>query len=356
MKHLRSLLVVAAAAAVLVTLAGCGNNSSKTSSSSKSDMKTVALVTDNGGIDDHSFNQSAWEGLEKYGKDNGMSKGVNGYNYFQSASESDYVPNMQQAVQAKYSTVFAIGFSLEQAVKDAAKQNPKTNYAIVDDVVPGLKNVASITFHSEQSSYLAGVAAAKTTKTNKVGFVGGIKGDVIDTFQAGFQAGVASVDPKIKVDVQYANSFADAAKGKTIAAAMYANGADIIYQAAGATGNGVFAEAKALNEKKPAADKVWVIGVDRDQKADGDYTDSKGVKSNFTLASALKEVGQSVADVAKDAQDGKFPGGKIISFGLKDKGVSLAQDSMDAKTYAATQEVAKKIIAGDIKVPVHPAK
>jgi basic membrane protein A len=355
MKHLRSLLVVAAAAAVLVTLAGCGNSSSK-GSSAKSDLKSVALVTDNGGIDDHSFNQSAWEGLEKYGKDNGMKKGVNGYNYFQSSSESDYTPNLQQAVQAKYNTIFAIGFSLEQAVKDAAKQNPDTNYALVDDVITGQKNVASITFKTEQSSYLAGIAAAKTTKSNKIGFIGGMKSDVIDTFQAGFQAGVKSVNPDIKVDVQYANSFADAAKGKTIAAAMYASGADVIYVAAGATGNGVFAEAKALNEKKPAADKVWVIGVDRDQKADGDYTDSKGVKSNFTLASALKEVGAAVIDISKQAQNDKFPGGKIITYGLADKGVALAQDSMPDATWAATQAAAKDIIAGKIDIPVHPAK
>lgn len=354
MKYLRSILGVTAAAALLVTLAGCGNTNK--ASSSKSDMKSIALITDGGGVDDHSFNQSAWEGMEKYGKANDMKKGVNGYNYFQSDSESDFQPNLQQAVQAKYQTVFAVGYKLEKTVKLGAKQNPKTNFAIIDDVITGMKNVASITFKSQESSYLAGVAAAKTTKTNKVGFVGGMQGEVIDAFQAGFEAGVKAVNPKIKVDVQYANSFTDAARGKTIAAAMYASGVDVIYQAAGATGNGVFAEAKDLNTKQTATNKVWVIGADRDQKADGNYTDKDGKKANFTLASALKEVGAAVADVAKQAQDGKFPGGKIVTYGLADKGVSLAKDSMTDQTWQATQQAAKKIISGKITVPTTPSK
>ena len=107
------------------------------------------------------------------------------------------------------------------------------------------------------------MAAAKTTKTKQVGFVGGMESEVISRFEAGFKAGVASVDPSIKVQVDYAGSFGDAAKGKTIAAAQYAAGADIVYQVAGGTGAGVFAEAKSLNESRPENEKVWVIGVDQ---------------------------------------------------------------------------------------------
>ncbi|EHN58294.1 BMP family lipoprotein [Oenococcus kitaharae] len=331
-----------------------GVNNGKSGTNNAAGKRSVAIITDTGGIDDHSFNQSAWEGLQKYGKSAGLSRGNGGYNYFQSNDESDYRPNINSAVQAKFNTIIGIGFSLETVIKQSAQQNPKVNYAIIDDVIPNVKNVVSVTFQTEQSSYLAGVAAATASKTQKIGFIGGVKGDVIDTFQAGYVAGAKSVNKNIRIDVQYANSFANAAQGRTIASAMYANGDDVIFTAAGGTGNGVFAEAKALNQRNTAANKVWVIGVDRDQKADGAYTDKNGSKSNFTLASAVKEVGQSVIDIAKQAQNGKFPGGKVVTFGFKQNGVYLARDSMSANVWQAVQAQQKRIESGAIKVPVHP--
>ncbi|AZZ60531.1 BMP family ABC transporter substrate-binding protein [Oenococcus sp. UCMA 16435] len=345
-------------AIVVVVIAAVGAyfglNRGKTTSTNDSGKKSVAIITDTGGIDDHSFNQSAWEGLQKYGKEEGLSKGNGGYNYFQSNDESDYKPNINSAIQAKFDTIFGIGYALEPAVKQAAKQNPKTNFGIIDDTIPNIKNVVSITFHTEQSSYLAGVAAAKASKTQKIGFIGGVKGDIIDTFQAGYVAGAKSVNKNIQINVQYANSYSDAAQGKTIASAMYADGDDVIFTAAGGTGNGVFAQAKALNQKQSADKKVWVIGVDRDQKSDGNYTDKNGNKSNFTLASAVKEVGQAVIDISKKAQAGKFPGGKTISFGFKEHGVYLAKDSMSSSVWSAVQAAKKKVESGSVKVPIHP--
>src|SRR5699024_3736745 len=155
------------------------------------------------------------------------------------------------------------------AIEESATDNPDTNFVIIDDVIEGMDNVASATFKDNEAAYLAGVAAATTTETKKVGFVGGVEGEVIDRFQAGFEAGVKSVDSSIEVKVQYAASFSAPDKGKTIAASMYQSGVDVIYHASGATGTGVFAEAKAINEQGDK--KVWVIGVDRDQKEDGEY-------------------------------------------------------------------------------------
>ena len=169
-------------------------------------------------------------------------------------------------------------------------------------MIEGQKNVASVRFADNEAAYLAGVAAAKTTKTKQVGFVGGIESEVISRFAAGFKAGVESVDPSIKVQVDYAGSFGDAAKGKTIAAAQYAAGADVVYQAAGGTGAGVFAEAKSLNETKMKTKKVWVIGVDRDQAAEGKYTSKDGKESNFVLVSTLKQVGTTVKDIANKTE------------------------------------------------------
>ena len=335
-----------------IGLAACGNRASKkdsANSESKTDLK-AAIVTDTGGVDDKSFNQSAWEGLQAWGKENGLSKG-NGFDYFQSTDESQYATNLDQAISDEYKLIFGVGFALNNAVKDAAKEHTDINYVLIDDVIKDQKNVASVTFADNEAAYLAGVAAAKTTKTKQVGFVGGIESEVISRFAAGFKAGVESVDPSIKVQVDYAGSFGDAAKGKTIAAAQYAAGADVVYQAAGGTGAGVFAEAKSLNESRSESEKVWVIGVDRDQVAEGKYTSKDGKESNFVLVSTLKQVGTTVKDISNKAEKGEFPGGQVIVYSLKDKGVDLAVTNLSEEGKKAVEAAKAKILDGSVKVP-----
>ena len=200
-------------------------------------------------------------------------------------------------------------------------------------------------------------SAANETKTNKVGFVGGEEGVVIDRFQAGFEKGVADaakeLGKEITVDTKYAASFADPAKGKALAAAMYQNGVDIIFHASGATGQGVFQEAKDLNESG-SGDKVWVIGVDRDQDADGKYKTKDGKEDNFTLTSTLKGVGTAVQDIANRALEDKFPGGEHLVYGLKDGGVDLTDGYLNDKTKEAVKTAKDKVISGDVKVPEKP--
>ena len=332
-------------------LAACGNRSSRNAdSASTSDVKTkAAIVTDTGGVDDKSFNQSAWEGLQAWGSEHGLSKDK-GYTYFQSTSEADYANNLNQAA-GNYNLIFGIGFALKNAVADAAKEHTDINYVLIDDVIKDQKNVVSATFADNEAAYLAGVAAAKTTKTKQVGFVGGMESEVITRFEAGFKAGVASVDSSIKVKVDYAGSFADAAKGKTIAAAQYAAGADVVYQVAGGTGAGVFAEAKSLNESRPENEKVWVIGVDRDQVAEGKYTSKDGKESNFVLVSTLKQVGTTVKDISNKAEKGEFPGGQVIVYSLKDKGVDLVTTNLSEEGKKAVEDAKAKILDGSVKVP-----
>ncbi|MDU1405719.1 MAG: BMP family protein [Streptococcus mitis] len=336
-------------AVAAVGLAACGNRSSRNAASS-SDVKTkAAIVTDTGGVDDKSFNQSAWEGLQDWGKEHNLSKDK-GFTYFQSTSEADYANNLQQAA-GSYNLIFGVGFALHNAVKDAAEEHTDLNYVLIDDVIKDKKNVASVTFADNESAYLAGVAAAKTTKTKQVGFVGGMESEVISRFEAGFKAGVASVDSSIKVQVDYAGSFNDNAKGKTIAAAQYAAGADVVYQVAGGTGAGVFAEAKSLNESRSESEKVWVIGVDRDQEVEGKYTSKDGKESNFVLVSTLKQVGTTVKDIANKAEKGEFPGGQVIVYSLKDKGVDLAVTNLSEEGKKAVEDAKAKILDGSVKVP-----
>lgn len=348
---------------LVIGLSACGDDKKDTTTTgdeTKTEQRageeigatSVALITDVGGVDDKSFNQSAWEGMQEFGEMNGLSQGKDGYTYFQSNSESDYNPNINQAVQQGFKTIFGIGYKLKPAIEENAGKHADTNFVIVDDVIEGKDNVASATFKDQEAAYLAGIAAAMTTETKKVGFVGGAESEVIDRFQAGFEAGVHSVDPDIKVDVKYAGDFGAPDKGKTIAASMYSSGVDIIYHAAGGTGNGVFSEAKAINEKGDK--KVWVIGVDRDQTQEGEYTTKDGKKDNFTLTSTTKGVSATVIDLSTKAMNGEFPGGEHLVYGLKEDAVGLTEGQLKDDVIGAVKEAREKIIAGEIEVPEKP--
>ncbi|MGM0873729.1 MAG: BMP family lipoprotein [Bacillota bacterium] len=351
-KHGLALSFVLAAGTLL---AGCGGADKNEEAGGEGggegskDNFTVAMVTDTGGVDDKSFNQSAWEGLQEYGKENNLEEGNEGYSYLQSTSDADYATNLNTLSRKKFDLIYGIGFLLQGAVEEIAPQQPDTNFAIVDSVVEQ-PNVASITFKEHEGSFLVGVVAGLTTKTNKVGFVGGVEGDLIKKFEVGFIEGVKAVNPDAKVEVQYAGSFNDAAKGKQIASSMYGLDADIIYHAAGATGNGVFSE--AIDLKKADKDReIWVIGVDRDQYAEGIVEDEISV----TLTSMVKRVDVAVKDLAERGAAGEFPGGEIIEYGIKEEAIGIAPAPHDQyltdEVKAKVKEYQEKILKGEIEVP-----
>ena len=353
-------LVVGAVALVVVGGVAFGFAQNAPKKAAK-DNFTVAMVTDVGGIDDHSFNQSAWEGLQKWGKENNLTKGTSGYDYFQSKTASDFQTSFNQAVSNKFDLVAGIGYSLHEATVSTAEKNKNTKFVLVDDIdTKKTKNVASVMFKSEQSSYLVGVASATKAKElgqTSVGFVGGVPGNIIDAFEAGYTAGVKSVDKNMKVDVQYTNSFTDAAKGQIITNALIANGNHVIFQAAGASGNGVFTSAKAVNTKlsKDSKDKVYVSGVDMDQTAMGAYSDVNGDKDNFVLTNSLTNVGRGLELIANQAKDGKFPGGKVTAYDLKSGGVGVTTKGLNKAEKVAVKKATTKITSGTVKVPNHPA-
>jgi basic membrane protein A len=340
-----ALSLVLAASTLLSACGGQGGNNA-----GGKDTFSVGMVTDVGGIDDKSFNQSAWEGLQKFGKDNGLKKGRGGYDYLQSSSDADYPTNLNKLVRSDFDLIYGIGYLMGDAVKEVAKQNPKKHFAIVDAVVDE-PNVASITFKEHEGSFLVGVVAGLTTKTNKIGFIGGMEIPLIEKFESGFRAGVKAVNPKAKVEVQYAGAFDQADKGKAIASSMYASGIDVIYHAAGATGNGLFSEAKDLKKKDPNRE-IWVIGVDKDQSPEG-VVKVNGKTYNVTLTSMVKRVDVAVYDVAKRAKEGDFPGGKVLEYGLPENGVGIAptQDNIKPEVLKAVDEWKQKIIKGEVKVP-----
>lgn len=303
-----------------------------------SDLK-VAMVTDEGGIHDQSFNESAWDGLQKAAEDFGIE-----VDYAESQQTADYAPNFETLLDADNDLIWGIGFMLADALEEAALANPDVNYAIVDfayDETPD--NVAAVVFKAEEPSFLVGYIAGLMTETNTVGFVGGIKSDVIEGFEYGFKAGVQYAAKELGKDIkildQYADSFSDVATGKAIAAQMYQQGADILFHASGDTGNGVIEAAKEQDK--------WVIGVDKDQNF---------LAPDHVLTSAMKRVDVGVYHVVEQFVNGNFPGGETIVYGLKEGAVGLAPTSdknVPADILEKTAEVEQKIIDGEIEIPVN---
>ncbi|SEK66478.1 basic membrane protein A [Carnobacterium iners] len=350
MKTNHSLSLIAAGVTISVLLGACGAENPAKASTDEKKNGTVGLAADFSGIDDKSFNQSAWEGLEAWGQKNNLPKGIQGYDYIQAKSASDYVMNLQTLANNKFDTVVAMGFKLTEALIEVAPQYPETNFTIVDVAMPKMDNVASLVFKDNESAFLAGIAAAESTLSNKVGFIGGQQSDIIDKFEAGFVQGVKTVKPEAEVRVEYVNSFADSAKGKAIAAAMYASGIDIIFQAAGDSGNGVFSEAKDLMNLN-SENKKWVIGADRDQTKEGVYN-----SGNVTLTSTLKQTGNAIQDIADKALKGNFPGGEILNYGLSEDGVGLTDGQLSKEIIDKIDLFKQQISNGELVVTEKPGK
>jgi basic membrane protein A len=344
MKKMLSLSLVMLLA-VSVMLAGCGSKpkeetnaggtTSGESTEAKSDLQ-IGMVTDVGGVNDKSFNQSAWEALQATETETGTA-----VKYLQSKSDEEYIPNLNEFVKGGYDLTWGIGFQLADAIKTVADQNPESKLAIIDSVVDS-PNVKSVTFAEEQGSFLVGVVAGLTTKTNKIGFVGGMDSPLIKKFEVGFREGVKAVNPDAELISNYTGAFDKPDLGKAAAATIYNQGADIIFHSSGATGNGVFNE--AIARKKQGQD-VWVIGVDKDQSLEfGD---------DVTLTSMIKKVDEAVKKVNQEVIDGTFAGGSE-NLTLKENGVGIADTStknVSADILAKVDEYKEKIISGEIKVP-----
>ncbi|NEW62689.1 BMP family ABC transporter substrate-binding protein [Granulicatella sp. zg-ZJ] len=353
-------LVTMSAAAVLL-LAACGNKSAsnsmeKTTAGEKAAKKfSIVMVTDSGGVDDKSFNQSAWTAMQAWGKEHGREKGAEGYNYIQSSGEKDYATNFKKAVSAKYDLIFAVGFTLQEAANKATEENKDSHFVTVDSVIKDqYTNGASILFAENESAYLAGIAAAKTTKTNHIGYIGGVKTETLIRFEAGFVAGAKSVNKDITIDRQYVGSFQDAGTGKTIANTMFANGADVIYGAAGASGLGVFTAATDLMQADDSK-QLWVIGVDLDQHEQGKYKTKSGEEKSVTLTSTLKKVGEAVVKFAEATEKDGFKSG-LTRYTLADGGVDLTDGQLSADVKDAVKKAKQDIIDGKVKAPATEAE
>lgn len=343
--------VLGVSLAAVALLAACGNSKSSSTENKATASKkfSVMQVTDGGGVDDKSFNQSAWEGLQAWGKETGRKKGVEGFNYVQPNGEAQYAQALKGAVSEKYDLIFGVGFQLQEALETAASQNADSKFVAVDAVLKEGKNTASLVFAEHEAAFLAGVAAAKTTKTSHVGYIGGVENEVLIRFESGFRAGVASVNKNIQVDVQYVGSFSDAPKAKIIANTMFTSGVDVIYTAAGASGLGAFTAAKdALGAD--ASKQLWIVGVDKDQHSEGEYKTASGETKSVTLTSTLKKVGDVMVQFIKETEKDGFKSG-VKRYTLKDGGVDLTDGQLTAEVKAEITKVKESIVSGKVEVP-----
>lgn len=301
----------------------------------------IGMVTDVGGVNDNSFNQSAWEGLQLLKEDLGTE-----VKYLQSTDMAEYTTNLNDFVQNDWDLTWGIGFMMQDAIKEVADANTDKNLAIIDGYVDA-PNVASISFKEQEGSFLVGVVAGLMTESNKIGFVGGVEIPVIIRFEEGFKAGVAAVNPDAEVLINYTGAFDKSDLGKSAAAVIYDQGADIIFHAAGSTGDGVFNEAKSRQE---AGDTAWVIGVDKDQ--------SLTFGDEVTLTSMMKRVDVAVYDISKSLIDGSFQGGTSLNLGLAEDGVGLPENNPNVpeEILAQVAEYSAKIVSGEIVVPSERAE
>jgi basic membrane protein A len=345
MRRVSRLAVAGAATASLaLALSACGGTSTSASSESDGD-KGLAIAYDVGGKGDQSFNDAAYAGLEQAKKEFGYQ--TDDVEPTDGETDADKAQRLASLAKQGYNPVIGIGYAYAPAVKEVAEKYPDTTFGVVDDSQVEADNVADLVFSEEQASYLAGVAAAKATKTNTVGFVGGVDIPLIHKFQAGFEQGVKDTDSKVKVLSQYLTQtaeeggFSSPDKGKSAAEGQIEKKADVVYAAAGLSGQGVIEAA--------AANKVWAIGVDSDQykqAALASYKDS-------ILTSATKDVAKAVYNLAKSVEDGK-PETGIVRGDLKTGQVGLANSNPefadDAGLQEAIETAKEKIISGEIKV------
>jgi len=324
-KRVLTLLLVTAL--VLSLAVGCAGSGEKLS---------VAMITDTGGLGDQSFNDSAWLGLEKAEKELNVERKV-----LESATADDYGPNLTSFAEEKMDLIIGVGFLFEESMKAAAAQFPEQKFAVIDAaVVADTGNVASLTFKEEEGSFLVGIIAGMATKTDKIGFIGGMKFPLIEKFEYGFKAGVKAVNPNAEVIVNYADSFEDAGKGKEIALTQNQMGADVIYHAAGGVGVGLM---QAAEEKG-----FWAIGVDQDQSA---------LAPDHVLASMIKRVDNATYYISEAVKNDKFEG-KVYTYGLADDGVGYSDNAgnldklENGKEVKDTVEKYKKaIVDGKFVVP-----
>jgi basic membrane protein A len=334
----------------------------------------IGLVTDVGGRGDKSFNDSALRGLENWAagvqmisgtgyKDltdaeytkiiqdeapDLLDKGIKKYAVepvvLESKANEDYVPNLKTVADQGCKLVIGVGFMLTDAIKEVAPQYPNTYFMLIDGAYDNPpSNVVFYLFKEQEGSFLVGALVGLMTKKNKVGFVGGMDLSIIHKFEAGYRAGLETVNPALKgsnVLIGYTGNFTSADDGQKIAKTQFDQGADIVYHASGACGIGVIKEAQGRPEG------YYAVGVDSDQ----DY-----IAPGKVLTSMIKHVDYAVWLSIKSVIENSFVSG-FVELGVKEGGVGISplkytKDKIPSEVLTKVETLKQKIANGEIVVP-----
>lgn len=290
----------------------------------------VVVITDKGGIGDHSFNDEAMTALEEVAGDEDID-----IRYLEANSKNDYSENIQESLNEDATVTIAVGSNLKTSIEKAAKENPDKFFGIID-AKTDLPNVLSMTFADNQSGFLAGYAAAKSSETGSIGFIGGEKRDTVELYRAGFIAGAKAADENIKVNTKYIDDFYSEAKGHDAAVRMFVKkDADVIMHVAGMSGTGVIKAAKENN--------FLAIGADKDQSH---------LASDNVLCSAVKDMKPGLEEIVKQAIKGKYKT-QYTQYTIEDNGVYLSDNAGNIKGELKDQieKLSEAIKDGNLEVP-----
>ncbi|MCL1877566.1 MAG: BMP family ABC transporter substrate-binding protein, partial [Defluviitaleaceae bacterium] len=301
----------------------------------------AGMVTDAGGVNDQSFNQSAWHGLQRLSATIGAA-----VDYLESPTPELLPVNMATLVGRDKDIIWAIGFMSADAVVEQALENPQQMFGIIDfyfgDAI--LPNVVAVDFLDNEATFVAGYLAARHSNTGVIGFLGGMPIPVIHRFESGFRAGVlyANVTYGLEVValVDYINDFINADIAREISSQMHAAGADVLFAAAGGAGQGAIDAAIAYD--------IYVIGVDRNQ-AD--------LAPNHMIVSTLKHVGEAIYDVSMRLSRGEEVGGQNLVYGLARNAVGITPYIgstavlVDMDVHSSAMQISGRIARGELQVP-----
>ncbi len=348
MKKALSLTAVIAMVGLAATACGSKPVSTNSSASTAASKYSACMVTDTGGIDDHSFNAAAWQGMQT-----AQSAGAATVQYVQSTTENDYVPNINSLVAKKCDLIITVGGLMGDATTAAAKKNPAQKFAIVDSAsVP--PNVEGLQFNTAQGAFLGGYFAAGMSKSGKVATFGGQNIAPVTVYMDGFWEGVQYYNQQNHKNVQvlgwnettqqgsFANSFTDQNAGKQLAAGFQSQGADIIFPVAGGTGLGALAQAQQSNG---ALNAIWV---------DTDGCVSAAQYCGVIMTSVLKGIASAVTKEVESAASGSYSTTSYIGT-LANGGTGLADyhqwaSKVPASLTSQLATVKQDIINGTIKI------
>jgi basic membrane protein A len=348
-----SMAGVATAGAAALLLTGCGAAPEASTATNTASNYKGCIVSDSGGFDDQSFNQSSYEGLQKAKTDLGIE-----VNQAESKTNNDFEPNLRAMVAAGCNLTVTVGFLLGDATKAQATANPDKHFAIIDfGYDTPISNVKPIIYDTAQAAFLAGYLAAGTSKTGTVATFGGIKIPTVTIFMDGYADGVKYYNEKkgknvkvlgwdkAKQDGSFTGDFEKQDKGKQFTQNFLDQGADIVMPVAGPVGKGAGA---ALQEAKAAGKDVKLIWVDSDGYLTApDYKD-------IMLSSVMKLMGEAVETVVKEDTEGKFSNTPYVGT-LANDGVQLApfhdlDSAVPAELKTQLDQIKKDIADGKLKV------